>query len=439
MMQSRANGSKIGRVVLSAGKSGRLPKPRSDNATSVVAQAALIRNPGRFWSDPGKVAGLLMHYVTALIPDKRHTFAMSNAVETLDQGKGDCTEHAVLFASLMRAQGIPTRLVTGLYLTQGGIWGYHMWNSYWDGAAWRAIDASTMSYRPGAVYVAIGRGAAGFEAMRGRLSDFMMRTFSGVTFDLIAASNEGEGLFLARPSNPGPGLGETALVNAVVLSDRGDHAGAIAVLDHAIPSHFRTLPIEILRTELLVRSGRHAEALVRIAALRLESADDQRLALLDDFELDCLLAIGLRDRATALFKRIEERLYSQGDPVALALVRARYLHGVGQDGEAVSLLGQALSDYPEEPRLLARFAEYVASASDPSLSQLLPRALASAELAVRKTLFSDADALAVLSRVLLRTGRPAEAVRLLDHAFVLAPSDRALHGLRSEAAAMHCR
>jgi transglutaminase-like putative cysteine protease len=45
---------------------------------------------------------------------KRNTATFSNAVETLKAGFGDCGEHAVLLAALLRAAGIPARVILGL-------------------------------------------------------------------------------------------------------------------------------------------------------------------------------------------------------------------------------------------------------------------------------------------------------------------------------------
>ena len=45
---------------------------------------------------------------------KRNTPTFSSAVETLKAGFGDCGEHSVLLAALLRASGIPSRVVLGL-------------------------------------------------------------------------------------------------------------------------------------------------------------------------------------------------------------------------------------------------------------------------------------------------------------------------------------
>lgn len=72
--------------------------------------------------------------------EKVGTAAWSNAVETLESKRGDCTEHTALFVALARAAGIPARPCTGLiYWQQGGGFGYHQWASVYVGK-WIEID-----------------------------------------------------------------------------------------------------------------------------------------------------------------------------------------------------------------------------------------------------------------------------------------------------------
>ena len=53
--------------------------------------------------------------------------------------RGDCNEHAVLFAALARAAGIPARVVAGAVYGDDGFY-YHAWNEVWlDG--WVSVDA----------------------------------------------------------------------------------------------------------------------------------------------------------------------------------------------------------------------------------------------------------------------------------------------------------
>ena len=73
---------------------------------------------------------------------KRNITTFSSAVETLKAGFGDCGEHAVLLAALLRAAGIPARVVMGLvYMEYGKGYYYHAWVSAYTGK-WIFADPS---------------------------------------------------------------------------------------------------------------------------------------------------------------------------------------------------------------------------------------------------------------------------------------------------------
>jgi hypothetical protein len=71
--------------------------------------------------------------------EKVPTVSIPSAVEILRTRQGDCNEHAVLFAALSRAAGIPTRICAGL-LYQEGKFFYHAWNEVYLGK-WFSVDA----------------------------------------------------------------------------------------------------------------------------------------------------------------------------------------------------------------------------------------------------------------------------------------------------------
>ena len=414
----------------SAGKSGHLNEARALNATPVVAQVSLLPHPSKVWSDPDQSASLIMQYTSALLPDKRHTFSMSDAVATLDQGGGDCTEHAVLFASLMRAHHIPTRLVTGMLLTPGGIWAYHMWNAYWDGERWQPIDPSTLTFRPGALYVALGRGASYFKQVRERLADFMWRTFSGVSFNLIQASNEGEALILAKPNGHEKDLGETALFNAVVLSGRGDHEGALTLLDDHISEGARTLSVKLMRIELMINAGLYEKALTDIAEVRLETSAAENTFLLDRFELQCRLHLHQTDLASPLFDRLCSHLSDESEK---SVLRAELLFYTGRSPEALSLLQQVISDSPNNIAALSSYARFIAETHRPENTDL-STALIHSIRAVQLSYYSDPAMLETLSRLLSETGALKMSSWYADHALTLAPDDADLRAFQKELA-----
>ena len=78
----------------------------------------------------------LRRYVHGFIAAKDLSVGFATASEVARTGQGDCTEHAVLLAAMLRAAGIPSRTVSGLvyvdgFLGQEGVFGYHMWVQGW--------------------------------------------------------------------------------------------------------------------------------------------------------------------------------------------------------------------------------------------------------------------------------------------------------------------
>ncbi len=76
-------------------------------------------------------------------------FATVGEVARTEQG--DCTEHGVLLAAMLRAAGIPSRTVSGLvyadrFVGRKNLFGYHMWTQAWivqDGVGrWVDLDAT---------------------------------------------------------------------------------------------------------------------------------------------------------------------------------------------------------------------------------------------------------------------------------------------------------
>lgn len=70
---------------------------------------------------------------------KRPVISLPDALSTLENRVGDCNEHAVLFAALARAAGIPTRIEAGVVFLRKRFF-YHAWNSIYVGR-WVTVDA----------------------------------------------------------------------------------------------------------------------------------------------------------------------------------------------------------------------------------------------------------------------------------------------------------
>lgn len=87
-----------------------------------------------------KAAISLCRWVSDNISLKDFSVGFASAREVADHLQGDCTEHSVLLAALLRAVGIPSRCVVGLIYADGSFY-YHLWNEAFI-SEWMPLDAS---------------------------------------------------------------------------------------------------------------------------------------------------------------------------------------------------------------------------------------------------------------------------------------------------------
>lgn len=142
-------------------------KPNSliqSDAPEVVALARLAVGEE---TEPRKQAFLLENFVYRYISDKNYAQGFMTAAEVVKHPSGDCTEHAVLLAALLRAEKIPARIVQGLVYDRGTrtfVW--HVWNEAWLEDFWQPLDAT------------LGRGVVGADHIRMNASDFDSQTMA---------------------------------------------------------------------------------------------------------------------------------------------------------------------------------------------------------------------------------------------------------------------
>lgn len=107
--------------------------PMLDCNDEAIIKLANVNTPDAF---EGVIARQLEELVAASIAQTDLSVGFATASEVVRTRTGDCTEHAVLLAALLRARGIPSRVVTGLvyvddFLGRRGVFGYHMWTQAW--------------------------------------------------------------------------------------------------------------------------------------------------------------------------------------------------------------------------------------------------------------------------------------------------------------------
>lgn len=99
--------------------------------------------------DPVRQVRLLVKWVYKNI-EKRPVIGLPDALTTLKSGKGDCNEHAALFAALARSLNIPTTLTAGVTRQKNAFY-YHAWNEVCLNGQWISLD-TTVNQLPADLY-----------------------------------------------------------------------------------------------------------------------------------------------------------------------------------------------------------------------------------------------------------------------------------------------
>ena len=82
-------------------------------------------------------------YVRDKLTKKNFSTAMASAAEVAQRMEGDCTEHAVLLAAMLRAKKVPSRIAAGLvYVDSLNSFGGHMWTEAFLAGEWIPLDAT---------------------------------------------------------------------------------------------------------------------------------------------------------------------------------------------------------------------------------------------------------------------------------------------------------
>ena len=105
-------------------------------------------------------AEAMRRFVHEYISTKSLNTAFATASEVARSRQGDCSEHAVLLAAMLRSHGIPARSAAGLiyaeqFAGRNDIFGWHMWTQAMIDGAWVDLDA-TLPSRFSASHILVG-------------------------------------------------------------------------------------------------------------------------------------------------------------------------------------------------------------------------------------------------------------------------------------------
>jgi len=105
--------------------------------------------------DPLEIAILTFNWlIRNIYPKNVNSFSAPPSEKILDEAAGDCKYFAVMFATLARINGIPTRFAFGQRYI-GGEYGYHVWNQIYIDDRWLDVDASDLGFFPGSLHIQI--------------------------------------------------------------------------------------------------------------------------------------------------------------------------------------------------------------------------------------------------------------------------------------------
>lgn len=97
-------------------------------------------------TSPTDIAVAMERYVHQNLKAKNFSTALATAAEVAVKLEGDCTEHAVLLAGMLRVKNVPSRVVVGLvYAESLSAFGGHMWTEAYLDGRWVPLDA-TLGY-----------------------------------------------------------------------------------------------------------------------------------------------------------------------------------------------------------------------------------------------------------------------------------------------------
>jgi transglutaminase-like putative cysteine protease len=138
-------------------------------------------------------ADAMRAFVNRHISKKSLGTAFATASETAKTRTGDCSEHAVLLCAMLRADGIPARVASGLvyadqFAGQRDIFGWHMWTQALIDGRWVDLDA-TLPNRYNAAHVLTGVSSLATGGLEKDLSS-MMLLIGNLEIDVVEVGHD---------------------------------------------------------------------------------------------------------------------------------------------------------------------------------------------------------------------------------------------------------
>jgi transglutaminase-like putative cysteine protease len=172
------------------------PSAMIDSADEQV-RALAQRAAQRAGESPSQreLAEAMRAYVHRYITRKSLDTAFASASETARMRTGDCSEHAVLLAAMLRAGGMPARVASGLvyadaFAGERAIFGWHMWTQALIDGRWIDLDATLpVTYHAGHVLTNTSSLAEG--VLGGEMAS-MMTLMGNLEIEIVEPAHDGD-------------------------------------------------------------------------------------------------------------------------------------------------------------------------------------------------------------------------------------------------------
>lgn len=131
-----------------------------------------------------KAAKNIENFVRSYISEKNLGVGYASALEVLKSKQGDCTEHALLLAAMLKAVGIPARVATGIAYVDNfsGLrqtFVPHAWAQAYIEGEWRSYDAALNGFDSGHILLGYGDGdPMHFFNLANSLGNFQIKSIS---------------------------------------------------------------------------------------------------------------------------------------------------------------------------------------------------------------------------------------------------------------------
>lgn len=149
------------------------PMIQTEDAMIVTQRREIIGQQ----TDALKLARLNFDWVYQNL-EKKPLVSIPSARDVLEIMRGDCNEHATLFAALARSSKVPTKIVVGLVYQDNAFY-YHAWNAVWIGQ-WVEVDSTFGQFPADATHIRMLEGGLDKQIE-------LLRVFGKLQIEVISA------------------------------------------------------------------------------------------------------------------------------------------------------------------------------------------------------------------------------------------------------------